>query len=46
LRQREPAPRKLLGVELLLSNLSLDLGDAGTLAVWNGASAKRSCGRA
>jgi hypothetical protein len=27
LRQRKPAPRKLLGVELFVPNLSLDLGD-------------------
>jgi hypothetical protein len=29
LRQREPAPRKLLGVELFVPNLSLNLGHSG-----------------
>jgi len=36
----------MLGVQLFVFDLSLDLRHAGTLSMWNVVSASRSCGRA
>jgi hypothetical protein len=36
----------VLGIELLVPNLSLDLRHAGTLAAWKGVSARQSSVRA